>query len=96
MRVQIKHWTGESSVPTRAIFPTNKSKANLQTSQGDAFYSRAFVKAVFEVGEHVITGAHGEGEDRHSGGFIGADGKDAGIANIKIRDVVSLRPFVGH
>ena len=50
--------------------------------------------AFLEVGEHVVAGAHGEGHQRHRCGFVRLIGKDAGVADVEVRDIVGLRPLV--
>src|SRR5262249_23516507 len=57
--------------------------------------SRALVSAVAEVFKHTVPAAHGEGDDRHGGGFVGAVREDTGVREVEIRDVVSLTPLVG-
>jgi hypothetical protein len=58
-------------------------------------WSRAFVDAGAEIFEEVVAAAHGEGDQRHGGGFVGLRGEDARVAYIKVGDVVSLAPLVG-
>ena len=47
-----------------------------------------------EIGEHVVAGAHGESDQRHCGGLVGLVRKDAGVADVEVGYVVSLRPLV--
>ena len=49
-----------------------------------------------EIAQQVITGPHGKGDDGHGRGFVGGGREDAGIADVEIRHVVSLRPFVRY
>ncbi len=56
--------------------------------------SCALVNAPFEIVQHVITGTHGERDDRHRGGLVGATRKNACVANVEIGNIVGLRPFV--
>ena len=52
------------------------------------------MNAFLEILQHVITGPHGEGDNRHRRGLVGGGREDAGVANVEIRHVVSLRPLV--
>ena len=49
-----------------------------------------------EVFQHVITGPHGEGNDRHGRSLVRGIGKDAGVANIQIRRIVGRGPFIRY
>src|SRR6202040_3793836 len=59
-------------------------------------FSCALVNTLLEVLEHVITGPHGKGDDWHGRSLVGAARKNTGVANVEIRNVVGLRPLVGH
>ena len=48
---------------------------------------------VAEIFQHVVAAAHGESDDGHGGGLVGAVGGDAGVANVEVRDVVGLALF---
>ena len=41
------------------------------------YVSCALVDAFLEIAQHVITGAHGEGDDWHGGGFVSTVRKNA-------------------
>ncbi len=55
----------------------------------------AAVDAFAEIVEQVVAGAHGDGDERHGGGFVGLTWKNAGVADAEVGDVVSLSPLVG-
>ena len=55
---------------------------------------RALVNALLEIIQHVITRPHGEGNDWHGRGLIGRTRENAGVADVEIWNVVSLRPLV--
>src|SRR6266481_9834231 len=78
------------SVSEKTCLKTGRYKS---TDSADLL--RAFVDAGAEIFEEVVAIAHGEGDQRHGGGFVGLGGEDARVAYIKVRDVVSLAPLVG-
>jgi len=55
----------------------------------------AFIRAVAEAFQHAVATAHGERDDGHGGGLVGAVGEDAGVANVEVRGGVGLAPFAG-
>ena len=56
--------------------------------------SCALVNTLLKIVQHVITGPHGESDNGHGRRLIGDRRKNAGVANVKVLDVVSLRPLV--
>ena len=58
--------------------------------------SRTFVNPLLEIAQHVIACAHGERDDGHRGGLVGAVRKDARVTDVEVGHVVGLGPLVGH
>ncbi len=48
-----------------------------------------------KVADQVVAIAHGKGDQRHGAGLVGLCGKDAGVTDIEVGDIVSLSPLVG-
>jgi len=56
--------------------------------------SCAFVNTFLEIAQHVIARAHGEGDDGHRGRLVSTAGENACVTNVKIGNVMGLRPLV--
>ena len=54
------------------------------------------VYTLLKIVQHVVASAHRERHNRHCRRLVSGARKNAGIANIKIRNVVRLRPLVRY
>src|SRR5215470_3985439 len=89
-------WKHFMSNPEIAEMLKKLEAATVKRSSFPVSTSGAGVDAFLEIVEHAVAGSHGERDDRHGRGLVSAVRKDAGIADIEIRDVVGLRPLVGY
>ena len=70
---------------------------HVSASEGDCRpHLRSFVYAFLKIVQHVVARAHGERHNRHRRRFVRGTWENTGIANIKIRNIVRLRPYVRH
>ena len=76
------------------ITPGETAQGFLSHDKSRSFRSRALVNVLLEIAKHVITCAHGKRDDGHGRGLVGRIRKNACVANVEIRNIVSLRPLV--
>src|SRR6266536_4766942 len=69
-------------------------QSNPDTSAPLVQSSCALVSAFLEILANIITGPHGKRDDWHRGGLISRGRKNARIADVEIRNLVSLRPLI--
>ena len=48
-----------------------------------------------EILKHVVTGAHSESDNRHRGGLVCEGRENTRVADVEVRNIMSLRPLVG-